>query len=223
MVTRARKKPGPPPSKREPLSQERILSVALALIERDGLEAFSLRSLGRELGVEAMSVYHWFPSRLHLLNALLDRVVAEIQVPIEGDWLERVRRAAWSFRAAGHRSPRFFPFVLVHRFNTETSLALLERVLVALRASGHDAETVARMFRAWIHVLMGALSDELAGYSRGPGATDPMAPEELERRFPAVAALGPFNDAAHHEENFRFALEAMLGAFERIPRRKGSA
>ncbi|MEO8452001.1 MAG: TetR family transcriptional regulator, partial [Gemmatimonadota bacterium] len=62
------------------LTRERILDAALAAVDRDGLEALTMRSLGRELGVEAMSLYHHFPNKARLLEGVVDRVLAEIEV-----------------------------------------------------------------------------------------------------------------------------------------------
>lgn len=82
---------------REPLSAERIEHTALDLIEREGMAAFSTRKLAAELGCEAMSIYHYFPSKGHLLDALVDRVVGtEMTVP-EGDvrhWRPALEAAA---------------------------------------------------------------------------------------------------------------------------------
>ncbi len=68
-------------STRPPLTRERIESEALALIEREGMEAFSMRRLGQALGCEAMSLYNHFPSKAHVLDALVDRVLAGIPIP----------------------------------------------------------------------------------------------------------------------------------------------
>src|SRR5207237_189779 len=57
---------------RSALSRDRIVTAALALIERDGLASFSIRKLGDSLGVEAMSVYHYFRSKRHLLAEPVD-------------------------------------------------------------------------------------------------------------------------------------------------------
>jgi AcrR family transcriptional regulator len=62
---------------KEPLSAERIEQAALALIEIEGVEGFSTRKLAAELGCEAMSIYHYFPSKGHLMDALVDRVMGE--------------------------------------------------------------------------------------------------------------------------------------------------
>jgi AcrR family transcriptional regulator len=196
---------------RRPLSRERIENAALELIERHGLQAFSQRALARALGIEAMSLYHWYPSQLELLNALLDRVLAELTVPSTGTVKQRLRAASLSFREMARRHPAFVGgFVLPHRFNTETGLAVLESMLQVFRDAGLGDEQVARRFRSWMHFLLGALLDETAGYSRGPGATNPPSDDTVAERFPLVAALGPYNKPKHHEAQFRFGLEAVL-------------
>src|SRR3989442_13102637 len=90
-------------SRRQPLSPERICDAAIELIDRDGLEALSMRHLGSALGVEAMSLYRHFPSKNALLEAVVGRLLAELLLPVPGS-------APWqdSFRAParGYPSPR---------------------------------------------------------------------------------------------------------------------
>jgi len=85
----------------QPLSRERIAAAAMALVDREGLAALSTRRLGSELGCEAMSIYHHFPNKAYLMDALVDLMLAQARVPAadEGEWLERLRRAAHGFRA----------------------------------------------------------------------------------------------------------------------------
>ena len=64
---------------REQLSQERIIAAALELVDEHGLEGLSMRALGRRLGVEAMALYHYFPSKAALLEA-----VGQIGRDVEG-------------------------------------------------------------------------------------------------------------------------------------------
>jgi AcrR family transcriptional regulator len=197
--------------RREPLSSERIEQVALELIEREGLPGFSQRALARGLGVEAMSLYHWYPSQLDLLNALFDRVVGTLVVPAAGTPLERLRAVSLAFRALALRHPSFVSgFVLPHRFNTPVGLALIESMLSVLHDAGLDARAASRQFRIWMHFLMGALLDETTGYAKGPGATAPPSEADVARRFPLVAALAPYNKASHHEAQFNAGLDAVL-------------
>jgi AcrR family transcriptional regulator len=208
---KSKKKPGGP--KREALSRERIELTALALIERDGLQQFSQRSLARELGVEAMSLYHWHKSRLALLNALLDRIFCDLPRCDSDDPIDELRHMAWAFRAVGLRYPKFFGhFVLQHRFNTETTLGLLERMTAACTRIARNDHDTALIFRAYVQFLMGAMLDETSGYAVGPGAENPPNETMMRERFPHVLLLAPHNKADHHEENFRFGLELVLQA-----------
>src|SRR4051812_11646681 len=84
------------------LSREGIAATAMALVDREGLAALSTRKLGDELGCEAMSIYHHFPSKAHLMDALVDLMLQEARVPSAAeapDWVERLRRTAHGFRA----------------------------------------------------------------------------------------------------------------------------
>ncbi len=196
---------------RQPMSRDRIESAALELIERTGVAGFSQRALARELGIEAMSLYHWYPSQLDLLNALLDRLLADLAVPAEGAPAARLRAVAADFRAIALRHPAFVGgFVLPHRFNTEVGLTTLENILQVFRDAGLKGEQAAQRFRTWMHFVMGALLDETTGYGRGPGATQPLPDDEVARRFPLVTAMGPYNQPAHHEAHFRAGLDAVL-------------
>src|SRR2546425_10900385 len=71
-------------SRRQPLSPERICDAAIELIDRDGLEALSMRHLGSALGVEAMSLYRHFPSKNALLEAVVGRLFPELLSPVPG-------------------------------------------------------------------------------------------------------------------------------------------
>jgi TetR/AcrR family transcriptional regulator, tetracycline repressor protein len=92
---------------RPPLSRSRIAEVALDLIDRDGLAGLSMRKLGAQLGVEAMSLYHYVRNKDDLLDAVLDRLYAEIELPVvaETDWERTIRDGLRSFHAVLLRHP----------------------------------------------------------------------------------------------------------------------
>jgi TetR/AcrR family tetracycline transcriptional repressor len=65
-----------------PLSREVIVSAALDLAERDGLDRLTMRALASQLGVTPMAIYYHVPDK----EALVDLVVDEVhtrQVPLE--------------------------------------------------------------------------------------------------------------------------------------------
>ncbi len=179
---------------REPLSRERIETAALELIEREGAGGFSMRKLAAELGCEAMSIYHYFPSLAHLRDALFDRFIAGIRRPADGlPWRERLRQTVYGYRAAALRQPRFFQYVALHRSNTATGLAFLEGVLTIFRDAGFDTEITARLFRAVGYYLVGASLDETGGYSKGPSAVEPVAEEVAARDYPKRRSPSAWN------------------------------
>lgn len=89
------------PAKRGSLSAERIVSCAMALADQSGVDALSMRKLAAELGATAMSLYNHIDGKEALLDAMLDRVVSEIQSPdIGAPWRPMMERRARSMRDA---------------------------------------------------------------------------------------------------------------------------
>ncbi len=197
--------------RRPPLTRDRIELEALALIERDGLEAFSTRRLGHALGCEAMSLYHHFPSKAHVLDALVDRVLAALPIPERTlPPAERLRQLARHWRAMARRHPRLYPWLALHRWNSATGVGFLAEILDTLHAAGLDDEAAARGFRALGYYLLGATIDEASGYARGPSSLQPMSQAELARRFPAVARAGRWFTPDAFELTFEQGLQALL-------------
>ena len=91
--------------RRAPLDRERVLRAALTLADTGGHEALSMRNLGKQLGVEAMSLYKHVANKEDILDGLVDIVFSEIAVPSPGepDWKGAMRRRAISVREALNR------------------------------------------------------------------------------------------------------------------------
>jgi len=194
------------------LSRERIALAAMALVDREGLAALSTRRLGEELGCEAMSIYHHFPNKAHLMDALVDLMLAEARVPAahEGEWLECLRKAAHSFRAMALKHPKFFAFFAVHRLNTPSGVAFINGIIGILREAGFSNRDAAQYFREIGYYLTGAALDETAGYAKGPSAAVPVSNETIATRFPHLAAAAPFFQPEHFQGTFETGLEMLL-------------
>ena len=202
---------------REPLSKDRIEEAALELIERDGLEEFSTRRLAAELGCEAMSIYHYYPGKAHLLDAIFDRVIGGLPPDDPAlPWRERIETLVFAYRAMAHRHPRFFPFVALHRHNTRVGLTWLERMLTVFRDAGLDTETAARFFRIVGYYVIGAVLDETSGYAKGHSAAEPVPDPEVEAAFPLVTAVNRYFKPAEHDATFRLGLDILLDRLEAV-------
>jgi TetR/AcrR family transcriptional regulator, tetracycline repressor protein len=124
---------------RPALTREYILRTALALIDRDGVAAFSMRRLGAELGVDPMAIYHYLPNKAVLFDGIVERIWAEVPLdtaPPGRPWTEQAATAMRQFRAALRAHPRAVPIVGTHPAVTPTMLDLLDHALGQLTGAG---------------------------------------------------------------------------------------
>lgn len=192
----------------------------MALVDREGLEALSTRRLGDELGCEAMSIYHHFPSKAYLMDALVDMMLTEARVELlpEWSWLERLRRTAHGFRAMALKHPKFFSYFAVHRLNTPSGVAYIDGIVGILRAAGFPDRDAATYFRTIGYYLTGAALDETAGYAKGPSAAEPVSEATIAAEFKNLAAAAPSFRPANFQATFETGLEMLLAEIERAHR-----
>src|SRR5215212_7555686 len=76
---------------RRPLTRERVLRAAIKLADQGGIDALSMRKLGQELGVEAMSLYNHAANKDDILDGIVELVVSEFVMPTGDDWRAALR------------------------------------------------------------------------------------------------------------------------------------
>lgn len=199
------------------LSRQGIETAAFEIIEREGLDGFSIRKLAAALGCEAMSIYHHFPSKAHLMDALLDRYIADHDLP-SGDlpWRERLAQVVMSMRHHAMRQPAFFRFVALHRLNTAGGLKLLDYMLAIFFDAGLNTESAVRLFRATIsYYAIGAALDETAGYAKGPSAVNPPSEAEIAALYPRIVVASRYFRQEEWDRTFEIGFRIMLDGIER--------
>jgi len=210
--------------KRRPLTRGRVLSAAHALIERGGLAAFSMRRLGARLGCEPMSVYHYFPSKAHLLDALVDRALAGVTVPPPGaDPEDRLRQMCREYRAMARRQPKLYQLIALHRLNTPMGVRFIESVLTLIHALSPDPRFVAQSFRALGYYLTGAALDETAGYASGPSAVDAVSDDYIAQECPRLSAAAAYFKPEWWDSTFELGLETLLAGIRAAAKPGSSA
>jgi AcrR family transcriptional regulator len=211
--SRAPRKRAPP---REPLSRERIVQAALEQVQEEGLAQLSTRRLGQRLGCEAMSIYHHFPSKAHLLDAMVDHAIASVELPRAGrDPVERLRALCRNYRTMAHRLPALFPLVAVHRLNTPTGVRFIDAVIALIQDIEPDPAAAARQFRAVGYYLIGACLDETSGYAMGPSAAEPVSDAYIAEHCPALTSAAPYFQRQHWDATFELGIDAMVTSFTR--------
>ena len=126
---------------REHLTRPRVVAAALAIVDRGGLDGLTMRALGRELGVDPMAAYHWFPNKDSILQGVGEAILAEIDVPTKwpaqsASWQEVARAMAREYRAALLRHPNALPVASTQPVMTPRGFELIERTSAALVAGG---------------------------------------------------------------------------------------
>jgi len=214
-MTKAKPTRSPAVRKRIPLTRERIEIEALALIDEEGIDAFSTRKLGARLECEAMSIYHYFPSKAHILDALVDRVLGSMPIPDKNlSPAQRLRAFVHSWRVFALRHPRFYQWITMHRGNSATGIRFLNEILTCFYDAGLPPEQATRGFLILGYYMTGALLDESSGYANGPSSLSPLPDEVLERDYPQLALVGRMATAEHFGEVFERGFAALLREFK---------
>jgi AcrR family transcriptional regulator len=129
------------------LNRDRVLQAAVALADADGIESLTMRKLGLELGVEAMSLYNYVANKADLLDGMIDIVFAEIDLPAGGtDWRTAMRQRAVSAREVLSRHRWAIGLMESRTTPGPATLRHHDTVLGTLRAAGFSIELAAHAY-----------------------------------------------------------------------------
>ncbi len=205
----------PTTARRLPLTRGAVLEAALRLVDAEGVEALSMRKLGRELGVEAMSLYNHIPNKAALLDGLVEHVISKVEPRSPtGGWDEEVRELARTYRRAALQHPNVVPLIVMRPFNTLTALGPLERGLAVFRRAGFDDEAALHAFRTVTSFASGYTLGESGGFfgeHRPLDTASVIEPADLDPdQFPNLIELLPTLVNCDHDAEFDFALDVMI-------------
>ena len=216
---------------RLPLSRERVLRAALELADEHGIDALTMRSLGRELGVEAMSLYNHVANKEAVLDGLVEVVMGEVLEAVDdvrlsspAEWKPVTRRRILAAREVMLRH-RWAPKVLESR--TEIPAVLMRYLdgLLGLMLQGEFSADLA-------HHAMHAFGSRGLGFTQElfeedtemPAETVGMMAEQMAGEYPN---LGEMLKVVTHDADttlgwcddqfeFEFGLDLILDGLERL-------
>ncbi|WP_116947097.1 TetR/AcrR family transcriptional regulator [Jiangella endophytica] len=172
-------------SARAALSRERIVAAAVQVADRGGLAQVSMRNVGRELGVEAMSLYHHLGGKDDLLDGLADWIFARIRLPaLDDPWRAAMAGRAASARDTLARHPWSLGLVESRRTPVPSLLRHHDTVLGCLRRNGFSPALAAHAFSAIDAYVYGFVLTELNLPFDSPGGAEEMV-DEMQSLLPA--------------------------------------
>ena len=209
---------------RIPLTRERVLRVAVRLADEVGFESLTMRRLGQELGVQAMSLYNHVANKDDIRDGIVDLVLSEIEVPSnDTDWKAAVRQSAISAHEVFLRHPWACSLMMATTGVSPARLHWMESLLGTLRHAGFSADLTHHAYHALDSHITGftlwqvsfpfntqaELADLAENFRRELPANEyPYVAEHVERHLAEPTPDDP--------SEFEFGLDLILDGLARI-------
>jgi AcrR family transcriptional regulator len=188
------------------LSRGRTRAAALALVDRDGLDALSMRKLAAELGVQAASLYSHVATKEDLLNDVANEIIGRVDVAgfAEG-WRTGLTRWARSYRAVLAEHPNVVPYIARGPGRREASLRMADAVHGGLVRAGWPPREATMIGAAVKYIVIGAATSSFAA-----GFSDDA--QLYVARYPHLSQAHLLRQHAEQvdADSFELALEALL-------------
>jgi AcrR family transcriptional regulator len=220
--------------RREPLTQERIVEVALELLRNEGYEAVTMRRLALELGTGPASLYAHVENRRELDQLIVDRVVDDqlIPDPDPDHWEDQVKDVMRRIREMYRRHPGVARATMAMVPTGPSALMSIERMLSILLAGG-----VPPQLAAWacdlIPLYVGAVSFEESLWSSDGAGIEEQEDFAAQLRgyfeslppetFPTVVALAAVLTTGDGEDRFEFGIDVLVSGLAAVARRQQAA
>ena len=208
---------------RAPLSRERLLRAAIALADTGGIDSLSMRKLGQELDVEAMSLYNHVANKDDILDGIVDLVFSEIALPSErAEWKPAMRRRAISAREALLRHPWATSLMQSRTRPGQATLRHHDSVLGSLRKAGFTVVMAAHAVSVIDGYVYGFALQQINIPLQSPKQVAEVGENilrQLAGEYPYLAemitdhAMQPGYDYA---EEFEFGLDLILDGLEKL-------
>jgi len=212
------------PTSAAPITRDQVLHAALRIIDDDGVEALSMRRLGRELGRDPMAVYRYADTKTALLDGVVELVLDELTVDsTDEDWQSQLRTVARRFRGIAIAHPHVVPLLVTRPLATPLALRPhgtlrpLEATLDLLVRSGFRDVDALHVYRLLFGFLNGHVLNELQELVDNPEETDDLLRLGLHRlpikEFPILRGLAPvlasYDGAAELERGLDILLSGL--------------
>jgi AcrR family transcriptional regulator len=195
---------------RQPLSPERIIEKAAALVRKEGAGQLSLRKIAAQLHVTPMAIYRHFDGKDALMNALFDRFISSAHVlpekPLAWDaWLRHVGHA---MHAALVREPHWLSLMSGLQ-PSGSGFEVLLACLEIMKKAGFTAKDTLEAFFTMVHIAVGAATLEVT--MRGIDRKRPfdVSAEATKMLASQVSSVDAVLAAHHVDRSLDLLIEAL--------------
>lgn len=204
--------------RRDPLTRDRVIDAALRIMDAEGVEAVTMRRIGRELGVEAMSLYNHVRDKDDILDGISEAVMSRFEIPPStGDWPADVRAMAHEWRRLLGLHPGVMQ-LLAERHKPLEGMATyrpMNAALEALSGAGLSSRELAQAFNAMGSYIMGFVMMEqglMPGRDHHEHAHEheEMADALREAGLPLLVQCFQYFAECPTDEQFDFGLDLMI-------------
>jgi AcrR family transcriptional regulator len=201
---------------RERLNRDRVVDAALELIDAEGVEALTMRRLGRELGVQGMALYTHVETKDDLLSAVAARILGELELPDPRPeaWQDRIRAVVTAWAGLQDRHPRAFALIYRARSPETWDVRPAEEIYEALRDAGFDESERANAYLTLIFLLDGALFSRPYPFSKVGDAARYGASVVDAEQFPRYAEMGRYVPEVSWEQVYGLGVELLIRGLE---------
>lgn len=198
------------------LTRQRIIDVAIALADREGFDAVTLRRVAAELDVHVTSLYNHVDTRDHVIDGMVQRLVAEADLPVEPlGWEEWVRCFFWGMCDVAVAHPGAFEALQYRPAQGEEALLSFEIGLEAFSKAGMNSRDAYGAVKATVLATLGV------GTERAVGSRGDLTQTDVEslppERFPHMRLTADIDD---NEPIYVFVLETLLSGLRSQLRRR---
>jgi AcrR family transcriptional regulator len=183
-----------------PITRVLILQSALEIVDRDGVDALSMRRLSDAVNRDTTVLYRHLPNKAAVLDGVAELVLTQLSVETtDPDWAAQLRTVAHDFRQLALAHPNVVPLLVTRPLATPLgqrppgTLRPLEDVVTLLIAAGFSGEDALHIYRVLFAYLHGHVLDELQEIVERPEETDDVLRLGLHRlsitEFPHLRAL----------------------------------
>ncbi|CAM4058604.1 TetR/AcrR family transcriptional regulator [Kibdelosporangium persicum] len=211
---------------RQPLSRDKIVDTALGLLEKEGIEALSMRRVAQALNTGPASLYAHVRNRDELCELMFDRVLGDVELP-EADparWRDQLKELCFGQVKAMIAYPGIAAVVMNAMIPAgPNALRHGEAMLAILRAGGLSESQAAWAFDA-LGLYGKAYAVEVTSWR--DGSQEEMAERARQMTeyvrslpagtFPNLIAIGPLFSAQTAHERFEFAIDTFIAGLDAL-------